>query len=575
MEADLGRFFLSNFQVAPFPDGLSPFSAERSVSPSPWGRAVNLTDVVYTEPAAEQVGGVSEKAIDGDIVSGGVDGEAHASSVDVVCLTLTDGEVPLWVAAWDDLEAVPGDAAECLPGPARIPAPARVPHTTRVSAPRSFQLLPPPPTPARGVVSGAACAVPRITTDVLVIDALTITPRPDALRAMSSRSADDDDDDDDDVGCLLGGRPSELEAARPARRPVDMDDGIDSSSDSEGMSARSERGVSARSARSGGYVSAGDGSGPPPLPRPEVPSPLPDSSPVSLLAARLGDSSLESSPSSKAASPSSNISPERHRLIAYVVEVPAPYPGLQYRQSKDLDDRLQRYARDQATIHGIVEDAGKWLRLSDGSYLPIEVGGKHVLRLAAGEEEPGSGGAGFADLADIAVAKPTAFRTRWDRECDASGEESIPDECPISIPRASFHRILQPASPADCQDSPECRHLQSEGMAWNRFGPRVQAKKMPLSPVSSVDSPPCYPMDSRTGGLNLHEDRSGRRAASFLEGGGHVLLPELEKSADKHTDAAEFLLSRKVDPFGDPDDGRAFQWPDSRDACQQRVHGMR
>merc|ERR1719329_2114416 len=166
------------------------------------------------------------------------------------------------------------------------------------------------------------------------------------------------------------------------RRPSDMYDGIDSASDSEDEAAG---GRSARSVpelpSSPGLTSPG-----PPLPSPVLPSlladssprPLADSVPVSLLVKRSSSSSVDSSPPScNFTLAESATSSKQRRLASYVVEVPAPYPGLQYRQSKDLADRLKRYARDQATVHGIVEDFGQWLHMPDGTYLPIQVGGKH------------------------------------------------------------------------------------------------------------------------------------------------------------------------------------------------------
>lgn len=46
------------------------------------------------------------------------------------------------------------------------------------------------------------------------------------------------------------------------------------------------------------------------------------------------------------------------------VQVPRPYPGVQYRRSKRLDDRYSRYAEHGTIVAGVVEDNGEWLRIS-------------------------------------------------------------------------------------------------------------------------------------------------------------------------------------------------------------------
>lgn len=61
------------------------------------------------------------------------------------------------------------------------------------------------------------------------------------------------------------------------------------------------------------------------------------------------------------------------------VRVPKPYPGVQYRKSKRLDDRYPRYAKEGMTITGRIEDDGEWLRISDRVFLPMRVAGAPIL----------------------------------------------------------------------------------------------------------------------------------------------------------------------------------------------------
>jgi len=60
----------------------------------------------------------------------------------------------------------------------------------------------------------------------------------------------------------------------------------------------------------------------------------------------------------------------------FVVKVPGKYPGLQYRKSKNLEDRLSSYAKDGDVMSGVVE--GEWLRLQRkpgeaDMFLPMKV----------------------------------------------------------------------------------------------------------------------------------------------------------------------------------------------------------
>jgi len=64
----------------------------------------------------------------------------------------------------------------------------------------------------------------------------------------------------------------------------------------------------------------------------------------------------------------------------FKVYVPPPYPGVQYRRSKDLSDTHPRYCRHGSTVSGILEDNGQWLRLHADIYLPTSVSGIKTLQ---------------------------------------------------------------------------------------------------------------------------------------------------------------------------------------------------
>jgi len=76
-----------------------------------------------------------------------------------------------------------------------------------------------------------------------------------------------------------------------------------------------------------------------------------------------------------------------HRLQFYRVCVPKPYPGVQYRKTKHVDDRYQRYAEDGAVLVGQAEEDGQWLKISTNVFVPMFVGKIRVLKPVLRPEE--------------------------------------------------------------------------------------------------------------------------------------------------------------------------------------------
>mmetsp|Transcript_23772 Transcript_23772/g.74040 ORF Transcript_23772/g.74040 Transcript_23772/m.74040 type:complete len:344 (-) Transcript_23772:64-1095(-) len=63
------------------------------------------------------------------------------------------------------------------------------------------------------------------------------------------------------------------------------------------------------------------------------------------------------------------------------VQVPKPYPGVQYRRSKDLNDKHPLYAKHGSKVVGEVEEDGEWVRVRGGSlYLPLRIGPVQILQ---------------------------------------------------------------------------------------------------------------------------------------------------------------------------------------------------
>jgi len=375
-----------------------------------------------------------------------------------------------------------------------------------------------------------------------------------------------EDDESDDCGGLLGRAP-------PVQRRLVVDDGIDSASDCDDHCCDDEGGRSspslvppspqprwpaegdtvtppkddtgAISEQAGGwadillgfqYQAACDS------PTPTKPK---DNSTISALAEGI---TADASPSSGSQTPAA----ERPFFVlpgteAFIVKVPPPFPGLQYRQAKDLSGRLPRYAKDGTVVYGFVEDESCWLKVGDGHFLPMKVGGKCVLEPAppelAAQSCSGHGasvpcprtpgpvhlvGPQGQFFASAGPAQPSSLRDHGgsagsplqlppqeDAERDGSGaEELVPDEGPRDVPRASYHRMLQPFATAMATSM-----LSNNGTGAG-LPPRASSKD--VRPVKS----------SELGGV-----------------------PLTTISADAHDDAAMDLLLRRVDPFGDPELG--------------------
>eukprot|EP00434_Breviolum_minutum_P019467 symbB.v1.2.017169.t1/scaffold1301.1/size126134/4 len=76
-----------------------------------------------------------------------------------------------------------------------------------------------------------------------------------------------------------------------------------------------------------------------------------------------------------------NLQVVRHRS-KFKVTVPKPYPGVQYRSSKHLEERYSRFAENGAIVVGQLEMDGhgvSWLRISGNIFLPEKVGQIHIL----------------------------------------------------------------------------------------------------------------------------------------------------------------------------------------------------
>lgn len=402
-----------------------------------------------------------------------------------------------------------------------------------------FCLLPPPPAPLCAVRGNSPASVQNGA--VVVVDTLAECSLARQSPLLEKEDTGAEDDDSDDCGGLLGTAPQ-------VQRRVVVDDGIDSASDCDDD-----------------CDNAGGCSSPPPLSpilQPHLPAeshaeaPLQDDSGAILrqtggwadillgfqhrvacespTPAKPKDnplSGMEEEIISASGSPSSGSQTAAANrpffvlpgMEAFIVRVPQTFPGLQYRQSKDLSGRLPRYAKDGTVVHGFVEDESAWLKVGSGHFLPMKVGGKCVLEPAppelAAESCSGYGTSIPSCRHTLGPTQPSSLRDdgglcTGDAECDDIGaEELVPDEGPRDVPRASYHRMLQPFATAMATSM-----LSNNGNGTGAgLPPRASSKD--VMPIMSSEL---------------------------------TAFPLTTICADAHDDAAMDLLLRRVDPFGDP-----------------------
>merc|ERR1712014_156007 len=95
-------------------------------------------------------------------------------------------------------------------------------------------------------------------------------------------------------------------------------------------------------------------------------------------------------------------SPTQGQVQSFRVSVPKGYPGIQYRKSKNLEDRYERYAKRGTVVSGMVEDDGSWLKIGSSVFLPMHVAGLDVLEPASADE---------AEVARAELSKPMSQGT--------------------------------------------------------------------------------------------------------------------------------------------------------------------
>jgi len=215
-------------------------------------------------------------------------------------------------------------------------------------------------------------------------------------------------------------------------------------------------------------------------------------------------------------------------LCRFRIQVPKPYPGVQYRRSKCLDDRYPRFAENGSMVQGRVEDNGEWLKVGEQIYLPMRVGAVRIMEALPSED-------GEAPPAAAAAQSPTAGFWNWLACC--SGERP---------PASGDSEVLVGNDEGTSQRSPQLRG----------GGPRP-----PTAGAASLQQPFAGPAGAATGAVrsNGPSQASGGNArpaqiaseedADFQ---GPRRLPEdVSRNPLSNLDAANRHFSSPINPFSD------------------------
>jgi len=196
---------------------------------------------------------------------------------------------------------------------------------------------------------------------------------------------------------------------------------------------------------------------------------------------------------------------------AYRVCVPASFPGIQYRRSRNLGDRYLRYAQAGSMVYGVEED-GSWLRVSKSVYLPTNVGGRRVLE----------------SCPEYTGDPPVP-------ECGGRSEPSSPAKAQLlTVARPSSNWLC--ASVRGTCDTTPCAVAPCVGMIEVAGFQQIESE----APMRLDDLADDSPLSARS----LQPSLPG------LPRSAAPCLPTRAPSGDNAVDEAERLLARVVDPFG-------------------------
>lgn len=231
-------------------------------------------------------------------------------------------------------------------------------------------------------------------------------------------------------------------------------------------------------------------------------------------------------------------------LRHYKVEVPKPYPGVQYRRSKNLDDKYPRFAENGATVTGKVEDHGQWLRVSAHIFLPMRVGTVQILYPLPGQP--------VERVAEKLAEGEKTSRSWWLSCCLASDvANSAESEVVVGQDGAEG---ASARSPNQCRNA---RGGQSPGAedvnATSGYQPVQQTPSQP--PTQSSPAAVASPLGADDMGNDNEEGQTPPLPRPLS-------LPEaVSRNPLSNVDAANRHFAHPINPFSDHDSGQRAKTP--------------
>jgi len=218
------------------------------------------------------------------------------------------------------------------------------------------------------------------------------------------------------------------------------------------------------------------------------------------------------------------------------VQVPKPYPGVQYRKSKSLNDRYPRYAKHGSTVTGQVEDNGEWLRISGDVFLPMKVGTIAILEPLP-QEARGEAGSGKDDEDDRSA--------RW-WACGPGGNisEATPgskETAEVIVNQDGYLNIPEGLNQQLPWEEHGGQRSASATVRGEALGPAAAAE------LASAGSGAARRDEGQSAPCPEAQSRSTAAAAA-----ARSLLPEpFGRSQLPSLDAANHILADPINPFSD------------------------
>jgi len=223
------------------------------------------------------------------------------------------------------------------------------------------------------------------------------------------------------------------------------------------------------------------------------------------------------------------VSTDHHaaKIQVFQVRVPKPYPGIQYRKTKRLDDKYDRFAKHGSRVTGQVEDGGTWLRVNARTFLPMKVGPIQILELVPDAQVPNRSNGG---------QNPSSMWS-WCMGCPNTDSEVVVGQNPAINMQGLMDSQAETGRDREISAAPR---PETVGPANKPSGAHTSlaANQSQIAGASTTAQPDLIPEARSTSELDSH------RCDNSMQMENLPLLTE--------DDSSRHCLSGTIDPFSDP-----------------------